>query len=141
MDPGGQGEGGMGVPEVMQADDWQVGGQDVAGERPGDLPGVEQPPVLPGEHEARVGPGRAPGQPLGRLVFRHALSPAAVVGSRATDGRPFAVLGSETMTSWPTVTSDRRTATLARPRSTSGHWRPSSSPRRIPVDAASSQRV
>jgi hypothetical protein len=45
------------------------------------------------------------------------------------------------MTSWPTVTRDRRTATLARLRSTSGHWRPSSSPRRILVEAASSQRA
>jgi hypothetical protein len=35
VDPGGQGQGGMGVAEVMQADDRQVGGQDMAGKGPG----------------------------------------------------------------------------------------------------------
>ena len=73
------------------------------------------------------------------VTNRHALSPETVAGSRATERRPLAVLGSLTITSWPTVTRDRRTATRARPRSTSAHWRPSSSPRRIPVEAASSR--
>ena len=35
VDPGGQGEGGMGVAKVMQPDDGQVGGQDMAGKGPG----------------------------------------------------------------------------------------------------------
>jgi hypothetical protein len=57
----------MGVPEIVQADHRQLGGQHVAGEGSGDLSGVKRPAVLPGEHQARVSPGRPPGQPLGRL--------------------------------------------------------------------------
>ena len=50
--PDGQGQGGVGVTKVMQADDRQVGRKHVAGEGSGDLPRVERPAVLSGEHQA-----------------------------------------------------------------------------------------
>ena len=59
----------------MQADDRQAGRQDMASEGSGDLPRMERPAVLPGEHETRVDPGRPPGQPLGRLVIAPGLEP------------------------------------------------------------------
>lgn len=101
VDTGGQGQGCMGVAEVMQADDGQVG----------------------------------------RLVLVPCLESGN--GGRVERDRPAALrrlgLGDDDLV----ADRDQGAADrdLARPRSTSGHWRPSSSPRRIPVEAASSQRA
>jgi hypothetical protein len=53
--------------------------------------------------DLRVDPG-GQGQGGVGVTNRHALSPETVAGSRATERRPLAVLGSLTITSWPTAT-------------------------------------
>ncbi len=69
--------------------------------------------------------------------FRWARSSATVVASSETERRLLAVFGVENFVSYATDTSVWRTDTLAASKSSSLHRRPSTSPRRSPVVAAS----
>jgi hypothetical protein len=141
VDTGGQCQSRVGVPEIVQADDWYSGVEHVATERSSYLSRVKRPAILSGEHQAGVGPGRAPRESLGRLVLTPSLE--SCDGSRVERHRPAALrcLGF----AHEDLVADRDQRSAHRdPGPAEVDVRPLDAeelPRRIPVELASSQRA
>lgn len=67
VDAGCQGDAGVGVAQVVQADEREAGSGGQVVEVSGDVFGPETGPVFPGEDEAALRPGVTPFMALGRL--------------------------------------------------------------------------
>ena len=136
-----QGQGCMGMTQVVQADPRQADAPEVAVEQAPDVLRVERGAVLAGEDQVGGGPvqeGPA-ASPSVAWILRWARSAAMVWRSRASWRRPRVVLGWEIWGWLATTITVWRTASQPASRSRSAQRTPRTSPRRIPVRAASRQ--